>query len=230
MEKVPMGIPELDDLLRGGLPRNSICLLAGGPGTGKTILGAQFLYAGAIKYNENGLLVTFGESQQRFVDFMRTLGWDFQKLIEAKKVAILEMVSVRTKGLAATVDMIMEKVREMGAKRLVIDSITAISLASTERIDTRILVSLVHKSLSTAGCTTLLVTETPWGSSGIGTGVEEFIADGIILLESFVEGAQYKRRLAILKMRGVDHDTRRYKYMITRENGITIIPYPEATI
>ena len=67
------------------------------------------------------------------------------------------------------------------------------------------------------------------GSTGIGSGVEEFVADGIILMETFLEGAEFKRRLAIIKMRGTDHDTRRYLYLITKRNGISIIPYPEAS-
>jgi circadian clock protein KaiC len=91
-------------------------------------------------------------------------------------------------------------------------------------------VSLLHKALEEAGCTTLLITETPWGSAGIGSGVEEFVADGIILMETFLEDAEYKRRLAIIKMRGTDHDTRRYKYTIVKGDGISIIPYPEASI
>jgi circadian clock protein KaiC len=229
MEKVPTGLRELDGLLGGGLPKGGIVLVAGGPGTGKTILGTQFLYQGATLYGESGVFVSFGESSQRLRDFMTTLGWDFDKLIGEKKIAIMDLVVARTGAIDAIVDMIMDKVRETEAKRLVIDSITAISLASEKRIDSRILVTLLHKALEKAGCTTLLITETPWGSSGIGTGVEEFVADGIILMETFLEGAEYKRRLAIIKMRGTDHDTRRYKYSIVKGDGISIIPYPEAS-
>jgi len=229
MEKVPTGIRELDSLLGGGLPKTGIVLLAGGPGTGKTILGTQFLYLGATLYGEPGLLVSFGESAERLREFMMTLGWDFDKLIKERKMAILDVMATRSGGIDVVVDMVMDKVREIGAKRLVIDSITAISLASEKRIDARILVSLLHKALAEAGCTTLLVTETPWGSTGIGSGVEEFVADGIILMETFLEGSEFKRRLAIIKMRGTEHDTRRYKYLITKRNGISIIPYPEAS-
>jgi circadian clock protein KaiC len=229
MEKVPTGLKELDGLLGGGLPKGGIVLVAGGPGTGKTILGTQFLYQGAMLYGEPGVFVSFGESSQRLRDFMTTLGWDFDGLIKEGKIAIMDLVVARTGAIDAIVDMIMDKVRETGAKRLVIDSITAISLASEKRIDSRILVSLLHKTLEKAGCTTLLITETPWGSTGIGTGVEEFVADGIILMETFLDGAEYKRRLAIIKMRGTDHDTRRYKYTIVKGEGISIIPYPEAS-
>jgi circadian clock protein KaiC len=229
MDKVPTGLKELDGLLGGGLPKGGIVLLAGGPGTGKTILGTQFLYQGATLYGDPGVFVSFGESAQRLKDFTATLGWDFDGLIKERKLVIMDLVVARTRAIDAIVDMILDKVREIKARRLVVDSITAISLASEKKIDSRVLVSLLHKALAEAGCTTLLITETPWGSTGIGTGVEEFVADGIILMETFLEGAEYKRRLAIIKMRGTDHDTRRYKYMISKGQGISIIPYPEAS-
>jgi len=227
LERVKTGISTLDEILLGGFPRGSIILVAGGPGTGKTIFAAQFIHSGATKYNEKGVYVSFEESAGTFTNYMLTLGWDFGKLKDLKQIEILDLLSVKKKNsMELILDEIIETVRSLNAKRLVIDSLTAVTIAFQNNAEIRTTISLLQKILRSLDCTTILTTETPWGSKILGTGIEEFIADGIILLETVSLGNELKRRLTILKMRGTPYSLKYYQYNI-EEKGFKINPYPE---
>ena len=141
---------------------------------------------------------------------------------------ILDLFATSKENLETVLNTILDETRVFEARRLVIDSVTALTLTYERKVEVRSLVSLMQKFLRKMGCTTLLITETAWGSTGIGAGVEEFIADGIILLETAFDGLEFKRRLAVIKMRATEHDMRYYRYIISPRTGISIIPYPEA--
>lgn len=229
LERIKIGISTLDEILLGGFPKGSIILVAGGPGTGKTIFAAQFIYSGAMEYGEKGVYVTFEEGAKTFTNYMSTLGWDFGKLKDLGQIEILDLLSVkRKKSIELILDEIIETVRSLNAKRLVIDSLTAITIALQDYAEIRTTVSLLQKILRSLDCTTILTTETPWGSRMLGTGIEEFIADGIILLETISSGNELRRRLTILKMRGTPYGLKYYQYDIG-EKGFKINPYPEIT-
>jgi circadian clock protein KaiC len=227
IERVPTGIVELDKILDGGFPRGAVTLIAGGPGTGKTILAAQFIYNGAIRYFERGIFVTFSESSEVLKQYMLTLGWDFDRLENEGKIKILDFVTMGKVDLDSLLDTIFEEARIFGAKRMVIDSITALIIAFRGRLEIRTTVSVIQKLLRKLGCTSIVISETPWGNKGLGSGVEEFIADGIIMLETMPLKGELKRRLTVLKMRGTNHDMKFYQYTITKDDGIVITPYPE---
>jgi len=228
VERTQIGIPKLDELLHGGIPKGGITLIAGGPGTGKTIFAAQFLYHGATQLDEKGIYVCLGESAETLKQYMSTLGWNFDKLERQGKMRILDLFATSKENLETVLNTILDETRVFEARRLVIDSVTALTLTYERKVEVRSLVSLMQKFLRKMGCTTLLITETAWGSTGIGAGVEEFIADGIILLETAFDGLEFKRRLAVIKMRATEHDMRYYRYIISPRTGISIIPYPEA--
>jgi len=227
VEKTPTGIAELDRLLHGGLPKGSATLIAGGPGTGKTIIAAQFLYNGAATYNDKGLLVSFNENAQTFKRFMLSLGWDFDKLESEGKIKILDFIPTRKVSFDVLIDMILEESRSFGAKRMVVDSITALTVAFIEKAEVRSTISIIQKLLRRLDCTSLLIAETPWGEERLGSGIEEFVADGIIRLETLPVKGELRRRLTILKMRGTSHDMKFYQYTINEQDGIVITPYPE---
>jgi len=228
VERTQIGIPKLDELLHGGIPKGGITLIAGGPGTGKTIFAAQFLYHGATQLDEKGIHVCLGESAETLKQYMSTLGWNFDKLERQGKMRILDLFATSKENLETVLNTILDETRVFEARRLVIDSVTALTLTYERKVEVRSLVSLMQKFLRKMGCTTLLITETAWGSTGIGAGVEEFIADGIVLLETAFDGLEFKRRLAVIKMRATEHDMRYYRYIISPRTGISIIPYPEA--
>jgi circadian clock protein KaiC len=227
IERASTGIKKLDEILGGGLPRGSITLVAGGPGTGKTIFAAQFVYSGAKKFGDRGIFVTFEEKAETIKRYMLTLGWNFDELENLKQIRIMDLMTV---GKSETIDLmlssIIEAVKAFEAKRLVIDSITALTFAFKDKTEIRILVSLLQKFLRKANCTTILTTETPWGDRRLGAGVEEFIADGIILLETIPYRNEFRRRLSIPKMRYTKYSLMYYQYNIVENEGITLTPYP----
>jgi circadian clock protein KaiC len=221
IEKVSTGNPKLDELLEGGFPKRSLILLAGGPGAGKTILSAKFIHHGALK-GEPGVYVCFAEGSDTFIRSMRTFGMDFRTLVEENRVGVLDL-SVGTEiDVQRCLDEILEKVTTLRAERLVIDSITAMSVGLRSELDKRHLIHLLYNLIHKCGCATVMITDMPWGSDRIGEGLEEFIADGIILMRSYFNAdGSLQRQLRVLKMRGVNHTKRTHEYVIT-DNGIEI--------
>lgn len=158
---------------------------------------------------------------------MLGLGWDFAKLEEKGLVKIVELPTVAKIRVEDMSDLIVEEARRFKAQRIVVDSISALNLALGSKAEVRAVVNLLTRMLKNIGCTALMITESPWGSKGIGMGIEEFIADGIIIMESIVVGNRLDRRLMILKMRATSHDTRYYRLNIAKETGIMLSLYPE---
>lgn len=228
VEQICTGIKKLDGMLYGGIPHGNIVLLAGGPGTGKTILATQFIYNGARLYGEKGVYVTFTESMSAFESCMHTLGWDLEPLVDEGKIAILDMFAPESGMLKEVLNLILEKVEGIGAERLVIDSITAMLMGLKEKVSVRMALMTLQRFLRKLGCTSILVVETPWGERGIGRGIEEFIADGIITMEMVAEVPSMIRRIAVLKMRGTRIDEMFYRFEIVKDEGISISSYPES--
>ncbi|MGQ9781989.1 MAG: RAD55 family ATPase [Nitrososphaeria archaeon] len=227
IERAKVGIAELDSILAGGLPRGSITLVAGGPGTGKTILAMQFIVNGATKYSEKGVFVTFNESAKALKQNMLSLGWNVDKIESEEKIKLLDFITMNKVGLQTVIDSILQETKAFGARRLVIDSITAISMAFSERLEARTTISIIQKLLRKIDCTTILIAEKPWGEKSLGSGVEEFVADGIILMETLPAKGELRRRMTVVKMRGTGHEMKFYQYTISSGEGIVITPYPE---
>jgi circadian clock protein KaiC len=226
-DRVPFGIAELDNLIEGGLPRGGLIIIAGSPGAGKTILSAQFIYNGATMYKEKGIYVCLSEVREHFKSNMLGLGWDFAKLEEKGMIRIVELPTVARIKVEDMTNLIMEEAKKFKAQRLVVDSLSALNLALASRAEVRTVINLLTRMLKNTGCTTIMITESPWGTTGIGMGIEEFVADGIILMESIVVGNRLERRLMVLKMRATSHDTRYYRLNIVKGSGITLSIYPE---
>ena len=224
IERIPTGIPGLDNLIQGGFPRGSLIVVAGNPGSGKTILSSQFLYYGAVDYGERGIYVSFAENRKSFMSNLANLGLNFVKLEKERKFKFLDMVTMKEEGMATALEMIVGEIYSFKASRLVIDSFTAIAQAFKEKIDVRtVLHTILGKIVREMGCTTLLLVEVPIGEQRIGLSIEEFIADGIIVLETIVDGLEIKRRAIIRKMRGTEHSLK-YHNLIFSKNGIMFTP------
>jgi circadian clock protein KaiC len=223
-KRVPTGIPGLDEMIEGGFPRNSLILLAGSPGSGKTIASAHFLYHGAKALNENGIYLSFAERREFFVENMRKFGFDFESLENEGKFKFLDLLTTREDTVSSTIGMLSREVLELDAKRLVVDSFTAMAQAFNRRIDARIILHMVEKLMSKSGCTTLLLVELPIGTKTIGLGFEEFVADGVILFETVDEREGIRKRAVIRKMRGTNHNLN-YNHIVISDRGISLMPY-----
>lgn len=196
-------------------------LIAGKPGTGKTLMSGEFLYRGASQ-GENCLYVSLSEGRHSFLEYMARVGRDLMAKDTWSRLEVMDLVTVKEEGLDVLVEMITSHLDETHAKRLVIDSFTALSNAFTETIDARVTLHILSKILAQTYCTTLLITEMPTGSNRIGLGVEEFVADGIIALRRETLNGGVFRELEIIKMRGTLIE--RPLHAFTLHRGFRVLP------
>ncbi|MHA1711901.1 MAG: RAD55 family ATPase [Candidatus Freyarchaeota archaeon] len=221
-DRVPTGIKELDKLIEGGFLRYSMVLFSGSPGAGKTILSATFIHEGATKYKESGVYVCFAESKGEFIRDMQKFGVDFESLTRKDLVSVLDLSLTTETDVQSALNQILEAITSIRAKRLVVDSITAMSVGQKEELEKRHLIRLLYKLIKKTGCTAIIIADMPWGTSRIGGGIEEFIADGIILMESnYTDEGVLRRQLRIIKMRGTNHTQKTHEYKIGK-NGIEV--------
>lgn len=221
------GIVELDSVLGGGFPSGSTILISGNPGTGKTILGTQFLYSGAAKHGEKVVYVSFAEKREDYLRNMLTLGMDIKALEEKGLFRYMDFLAMDETGMKDAVQMIIQEIGKMGAKRVVVDSISVI-LQSLGQSETRkFLQGFFGRIVRGMGVTTLLVGEIPFGESKTGFGVEEFVTDGVIFLKKIRSGLAEMSVLEIAKMRGVAMRRSSFEYLIDEgTGGLGLMTFP----
>ena len=161
IERVPTGIPGLDNLIEGGLPKGRITLITGTSGTGKTTLGMQFLHNGITRFGENGLFVTLEEEVSDLTRDMTRYGWALEELTGQKKFAIARSpipfeVKEGNVNLDSILDNIHRQAMEVDAKRIVFDSIASLGLPYEDPVGLRRDVLRLGALLRELGCTTLL--------------------------------------------------------------------------
>src|SRR2546426_1417763 len=208
--RISTGIPGLDTMLEGGFPAGSLITLAGRPGTGKTIFGSQFLYAGAREDSQPGMYVSMLEGRKAYLRNMARLGLDVPPLEKKGLFRFLEMPTLSAEGMPAIWEEIVRNIEEHEIARLVIDSFTAMSQAFETQGDVRVFTHMLRgKIIGGSGVTTLMSSDTRPGVLGDpmpNPGMQEFIADGVVHFHLVpVAGDARIRYIEITKMRGTNH-------------------------
>jgi circadian clock protein KaiC len=221
-ERMSTGNVQLDTLLDGGFLRNSMILLAGNPGAGKTILSSNFIYDGALNHDEPGVYACFAETRKRLIQDMKKFEIDFEPMIRRRKLEVLDLSIGSETEVQSALNQIFEAITTLRARRLVVDSIAAMAMGLETEFEKRHLIRLLYRLILKTGCTTIAITDIPWNTNRIGESIEEFVADGIILMEHYYDGTgDLKRQLRITKMRGTNHSKKTHLYSIN-EKGLDI--------
>jgi len=190
--------------MEGGFPKGSLILLAGNPGVGKTVFGANFICKGVKDFDETGVYVSLAEDRETFYsNISKHFGTNCEECGKRGMCIFLDYATVKEEGISAMLESILEEIMKVNAKRLVIDSFTAMAQAFKEQFESRIILhTILGKIVRKMGCTTLLICEVPYGANMISKGMEEFVADGVIVLRTSSLEERLFRDLEIKKMRG----------------------------
>jgi circadian clock protein KaiC len=223
------GVEGFDELVEGGFPRGDLILLAGHPGSGKTMFSTQFLYTGATKYGEPGIYASFAENREAFLRNMHRAHMDFEALEEKNLFKFIDFVTVKEQAIDAALATIMAEIDAVKARRLVIDSFSAMAQAFSDKIDARIVLhTVLGRMTRLSNVTTLLIAEKSLGSEALGGGMEEFVSDAVLVLTHSLERGHMQRHFDIIKMRGTSASRARLNYDIT-DHGIVLYPSLDAT-
>ncbi len=233
-ERCVTGIQALDHILNGGVPRGNTVLVSGSVGTGKTSICIEFLVRGAL-YGENSLYLSVTEPVDKLL--RNVIPFDFwdDKLVKQGKLQFLDLPKVYEKlGIdkdelsleesRLLADAIVALVEEGHVRRIVLDSGTSVAyrLRQEERI--RDFFLRLGQALSARGCTSLLVAEIPPQTQGYSRfGLEEAIADGVIVTGNLERRGDLLRTLQVVKMRGTQHSRAKYVLDLTTA-GVLLVP------
>jgi len=230
-----IGIELLDSDLGGGFPSGNIILVSGSSGVGKTTFCMQFLFKG-VELGEKGVFFTSSETVSKLKKYQSNFSFYDPEQVKSGAVTIVDLWSISDKlGLnperydAEEANILFEVIRdivkEIGAKRLVIDSITSLCYRLQTRDMIRDFIFKLGSSLSILNCTTLLTSEVPPMVFQFSQyEIEEFISDGIIFMSDVERQGDLIRTLQIIKMRGTSHSRSKYVLNMSSKNGIDLTP------
>ena len=233
LQKSLTGITGFDEITEGGLPKNRITLVSGGPGAGKTLLGIDFLVNGVMKYKERGVYMSFEETEAELYEDVASLNMDLLGLISKKEIAfeyvLLDRSDIQDKGdfnLEGLFVRLELAIDAIGAKRVVLDSIESLFVGITDLGILRLEIKRLFRWLKQKQVT-VIITGEQGKESFTRHGLEEFISDCIILLDNRVRQQVSTRRIRVIKYRGSNHGTNEYPFVIDKD-GLSVIPITSA--
>jgi circadian clock protein KaiC len=224
MEHVKTGIKGLDEMLFGGFLPQTANLVEGAPGTGKTTIGMQFIYNGITQFDEPGLIITFEEFPHQYYHDAAAFGWDFEQLEKDGKLkVIMTSPEVSRLDVESVGGMIETAVTQMGARRLLVDSITHFERLTQDPVELRSLEYSFINALKREGLTSLLTRESPTllGEAPEGDSDIAFVVDSYLLLRYVEIESTIRKALLVLKMRGSDHAKDIRQFEIT-DHGVEV--------
>jgi len=229
LPKTPTGITGFDEITRGGLPKGRPALVCGGAGCGKTLFAAEFLVRGAREFNEPGVFVAFEETQEELSRNVLSLGFDLNQLIRQKKLFV-DYVRIERSEIQETGEFDLEglfirlnhAIDSIGAKRVVLDTLEALFSALQNELILRAELRRLFRWLKDKGVTAVITAERGQGAL-TRYGLEEYVADCVVLLDNRVVEQMSTRRLRVVKYRGSFHGGDEYPFLIG-ENGISVLP------
>ena len=249
-EREPVGVFGLDELMEGGFPKNSVVLLSGSAGTGKSIIAQQFVHHGATRYNQKGLYISFEQNTRDIFEQAARFGMDFKTLEDSGLVrfVFIDMSQRRIEEGKTHLDLIAEEIKRFQPKRVVVDSLTPLAdfpmsvnelayyfnltdldavfpTGIQQDLSVRMQVHKLILMLKQLNVTALLTSEIPKNSEYFSSdGVSEFMADGVILLRYLDTGTEYNRTLTIEKLRATKHQDGALPFEITQKGVIVKKP------
>jgi len=229
LEKTPSGVAGLDEITGGGLPKGRPTLICGAAGCGKTLLGMEFLVRGATQYGEPGVFMAFEETEDELAKNVASLGFDLKQLAARKKI-LLDYVRIERSEIEETGEYDLEglfvrlnlAIDSIGAKRVVLDSLEALFAGLPNEMILRAELRRLFRWLKDKGVTAVITAER--GRETLTRhGLEEYVADCVILLDHRVSHDISTRRLRVVKYRGSLHGTNEYPFLIG-PGGVSVLP------
>jgi circadian clock protein KaiC len=229
LEKERTGIPGFDEITWGGVPKGRPTLICGSAGAGKTLFAMEFLVRGATQFNEPGVFMSFEESNEELATNVASLNFDLNELIAEKKL-VLDYVFIERSEIEVTGEYDLEglflrldyAINLVGAKRVVLDTLEALFAGLPNEAIIRAELRRLFRWLKEKGVTAVITCE-----RGNGTltrhGLEEYVADCVILLDHRVQNQISTRRMRIVKYRGTSHGTNEYPFFID-DKGFSVLP------
>jgi len=219
--RVATGIKGFDSLIQGGFKKNSVNLVAGTAGSGKTIFSIQFLLHGVL-HGEPGIYITFEEKKKKTYEDMLAFGYDLAKYEKEGKFAYLEYSPEQVRKVlvegGGIVEAMIEKIK---AKRIVIDSITSFSLLYQDELTKKEAALSLFELINKWDCTAILTSQNETKDDETISAALEFEVDGIIILYHVKRKGIRTRAIEILKMRGTKIPEKTFKLDITKK-GIVV--------
>jgi circadian clock protein KaiC len=231
--KRPTGIPGFDLISEGGLPMARATLIAGTAGSAKTIFAAQFLISGIVNDDEAGVFVSFEDRVEDIRTNMLSFGWDIAEWEKRKKWVFIDAApdpeeptavvgGFDLSGLLARIE---RAVKQSGATRVSLDSLNALFVQFAEHPLLRAELFRITTTLKRLGVTVLFTAERLDDYGEVTRhGVEEFVADNVVILRNLLDNERRRRTVEILKLRGASHQRGEYPFTITSRDGIVVIP------
>jgi circadian clock protein KaiC len=224
------GLEGFDDMIGGGIPSGRVLLVQGGPGTGKTTLAIQYLVNGVLEYGEKGIFVSFDQPKYRILQEAMSHGWNLEKFCNEERIAFIDgspftRMNYRTTGFKVPLQKIYDDIKNVihtnKFKRISVDTLAALTLQFTDTVQRREIVLGLFEALSN-GEVASIVTDAINDSEKNPIMLEEYLADGLIILRSSQVERRQIRMIEVKKMRGSAINEQIRPYVLNR-TGFSVL-------